>query len=132
MAVTDPIADMLTVVKNGFMARKDAVFVKRSLLHEKMLEILKREGFIANHKTVEDKKQGMIKVYLKYEKNNTPYLTGLKKISKPGRRVYVKSKEIKMVYGGIGVAIISTSEGLMTDSEAREKKLGGELLCHVW
>ncbi|MCQ9206289.1 MAG: 30S ribosomal protein S8 [Omnitrophica bacterium] len=132
MAVTDPIADMLTIIKNGIMARKKTVFIKRSLLHESMLGILKQEGFIANHKTIEDKLQGIIKVYLKYEKNNTPFLTGLKKISKPGRRVYVKSKEIKRVYGGIGVAIISTSKGLMTDNEAREKKLGGELLCHVW
>jgi len=132
MPVTDPIADMLTVVKTGVMAAKKSVFVKRSCLHENILEIFKREGFIANHKSIDDKKQGMIKVYLMYEKNKTPMLTGLKRISKPGRRVYVKCKDIKSVYGGIGVALISTPRGVMTDKEAREKKMGGEILCHIW
>jgi len=132
MPVTDPISDMLTVIRNGAMAHKDNVIVKRSKLNERILEILKKEGFIENHKSVDDKKQGIIKVYLKYTKDSASTLTGLKKISKPGLRVYTKNKNIKDVYGGIGVAIISTPMGVMTDKEAKEKKLGGEILCHIW
>lgn len=132
MPVTDPIADMLAVIKNGVMSRQDDVLVKRSKLHESILSILKREGFITNHKSVDDGKQGMIKIYLKYEDSNTPAITGLKKISKPGRRVYAKYKDIKSVYGGIGIAIVSTPKGLATDAEAKEKKVGGEILCHIW
>jgi small subunit ribosomal protein S8 len=132
MPVTDPIADMLAVLKTGVMAHKEDIIVKRSRLNENILEILKREGFISNYKAIEDKKQGLVKVYLKYEKNKTPYLSGLRKISKPGCRVYTKSKDIRSVYGGIGVALISTPQGVITDKDAREKNLGGEILCHVW
>ena len=132
MPVTDPIADMLTVLRNGIMAHKADVLVKRSKVNESILEILKRENFISNCKAVEDKKQGLLKVYLKYGKNNEAILTDLKKISKPGRRVYVKTKEIKDVYGGIGVALISTPQGIMAGKEAREKNLGGEVICEVW
>lgn len=132
MPVTDPLADMLTVLRNGSMARKESVLVKRSRLAENMLAILKRENFISNYKPIEDNRQGMIKVYLKYEDDKTPSLTGLKRISTPGLRVYVKSMDIKSVYGGIGIALISTSQGVMTDKEAKEKKFGGEILCEVW
>ncbi|UCD55190.1 MAG: 30S ribosomal protein S8 [Candidatus Omnitrophota bacterium] len=132
MPVTDPIADMLAVLRNGVMAHKDDVLVKRSKINESILEILKREGFISNCKTVDDKKQGILKVYLKYGKNNETALTGLKKISKPGLRIYVKSKEIKDVYGGIGIALISTPQGIMTDKEAKKENLGGEIICEVW
>lgn len=132
MPVTDPIADMLAILKTGVLAHKEDVIVKRSRLNENILEILKRESFISNYKAVDDKRQGLVKVYLKYEKNKTPLLSGLKKISKPGRRVYTKAKDVKSVYGGIGVALISTSQGLMTGKEAKEKRLGGEIICHVW
>lgn len=132
MPITDPIADMLTILKTSVLAHKEATTVKRSKLTENILEILKREGFISNYKPTEDSRQGVIKVYLKYEKNKTPYLTGLKKISKPGRRFYVKHEEIRPVYGGIGVSLISTPKGVMTGKEAKEKNLGGEVLCHVW
>jgi len=132
MPVTDTVADMLAVINTGVMAHKEAVLVKRSKLHENIVDIMKREGFIGNYKAVEDGKQGMVKVYLKYDKDKTPALTGVKKISKPGRRQYVDKKGVKSVYGGIGVAIVSTSQGVMTDREANEKNLGGEILCHIW
>ena len=132
MPVTDPIADMLTVLRNGIMAHKRDVLVRRSKINESILEILKREGFISNCKTVDDKKKSLLKVYLKYGKGNEATLTGLKKISKPGLRIYVKAREIKDVYGGIGIALISTPQGIMTDKEAKEKNLGGEIICEVW
>ena len=132
MPVTDPIADMLAILNTGVMARKETVEVKRSKLVENIMRIMKAEGFISNYKTIDDKKQGLIKVYLKYEKGKKSALTGVKRISKPGRRVYVGRKDVRKVYGGIGVALISTSKGVMTDREARDKKLGGEILCHIW
>ncbi|MBL7155930.1 MAG: 30S ribosomal protein S8 [Candidatus Omnitrophica bacterium] len=132
MPVTDTIADMLTVIRNGVMAHKESVEVKRSKVSENILKILKKEDFIANYKAIDDKRQGILKAYLRYEKDKTPAIAGLKRISKPGRRVYVNNKEIKEVYGGLGVALISTSKGVMTDREAKEKKLGGELICEVW
>lgn len=132
MPVTDPIADMLAVIQTGFMAHKESILVKRSKMNENIMAIFKREGFISNYKGIDDKKQGMVKVYLKYGKNAIPALTGLRRISKPGLRIYVKNKEIRSVYGGIGIALISTPEGVMTGKEAKSKKLGGEVLCHVW
>ncbi len=132
MPVTDPIADMLVIVKNGVMAGKQSVVVKGSKINENILKILQKEGFILNYKSVEDKKQGTIKVYLKYEKNKIPALAGLRRVSKPGLRIYTKHSEIKTVYGGIGIALISTSKGVITDKEAKEKKIGGEILCEAW
>lgn len=132
MPVTDPIADMLAALKNAFMAHKKDVLVKRSKLNENIMEILKRESFISNYKAIEDKKQGTLKVYLRYGKDNTPALTDLKRISKPGLRVYIKNKEIKSVYGGIGISLISTPLGVLTGREAKEKNLGGEVIAKVW
>ena len=132
MAVTDPIADMLAVLRNGSMAKKETVEVKKSKRTENVLSILKKESFISNYKVMDDARGGLIKVYLRYEKNDTPALTGLKRISKPGRRVYTKADEIKSVYSGLGIAIISTSKGIISDKEAREKSAGGEIMCHVW
>ena len=132
MSSTDPIAEMLTIVRNGFIARKETVLIKRSKVNENILDILKKEAFISNYKSIEDKKQGTIKVYLKYAQDKTPALTGIKRISKPGLRVYVKKDEVKSVLGGIGVALISTSSGIMIDKEAKEKNLGGEVLCEAW
>jgi len=132
MPVTDQVADMLTIVRNGVMAHKEEAIVKRSKLNESIVDILKREGFIANYKTIEDKMQGLIKIYLKYDNDKSSMVTGLKRISKPGLRVFVGKDGVKSVYGGIGIAIISTSKGLMTDAEARAQKLGGEIICEVW
>jgi small subunit ribosomal protein S8 len=131
MPVTDPIADMLVIIKNGVRAKKDSVMVKSSNVHLNILEILKREGFVSNYKKINDNKQGTIKVYLRYDKE-TSYITDLRRVSKPGLRKYVKNDEIKSVYGGLGVALVSTSQGIMTDKEAKEKNLGGEILCEIW
>ena len=132
MAVTDPIADMLTVIRNANSARKDVAEVKNSVLSEKILGILKKEGFIANYKVIKDNKQGTLRVYLRYMKNGSPALLGLKKISRPGLRIYKKADDLPKVYSGLGVAVVSTSKGLLTDDEAREQKVGGEVLCYAW
>ena len=132
MPITDPIADMLTVIKNGSMAGKETVEIKKSKLSENVLSILKKESFISNYKAMDDSRGGLIKVYLRYEKEGAPAITNLKRISRPGRRVYAKKDEIKSVYSGLGIAIISTSQGIVSDREAREKNTGGEILCHVW
>ena len=132
MPVTDPIADMLTVLRNGVMSSKEAVEVKRSKMNENILNILKKEGFISNFKAVEDDKQGIIKIYLKYSGEKNPAIKGVKRISKPGLRIYTSTEKIKPVYGGIGSVLISTSQGVMTGKEAKEKNLGGEILCEIW
>lgn len=132
MALTDPIADMLTIIRNASSTKKEAVEVRNSVLSENIVKILKREGFISNYKLMKDSKQGILRIYLKYLKNGTPSILGLKRISRPGLRVYKKSDELPKVYGGLGVAVISTSQGLLTDTEAREKKVGGEIICYAW
>lgn len=132
MAVTDPIADMLTVIRNASRAKKETVEVKSSNLSEGILKILKREGFVANYKLMKDNKQGILRIYLKYLQGGTPAILGLKRISRPGLRTYKKADGMPKVYGGLGVAIVSTSKGLLTDDEARDKKVGGEVLCYVW
>ena len=132
MAVTDPIADMLTIVRNGSSAHKEIVEIKNSKFAEEVLKILKTESFIANYKLIKDSKQGMLRIYLRYSKNGKSAITGLKRISKPGLRIYKKIDELPKVYGGLGIAIISTSKGLITDTEAREKKIGGEIVCYAW
>jgi len=131
MPVTDPIADMLAIIKNGVRAKKDSIMVKCSKVHLNIFEILKRESFISNYKKVDDNKQGMIKVYLKYDRD-IPSIMGLRRISRPGLRRYSKNEDIKSVYGGLGIALISTPQGIMTDKEAKEKNLGGEILCEMW
>lgn len=132
MAVTDSIADMLTVIRNGSFAKKDVVEVRGSKLSEEILNIFKKENFIANYKLIKDNKQGILRVYLKYAKDGTPGILGIKRVSKPGLRIYKQSDELPKVYGGLGIAVISTSKGLMTDGQARENKVGGEILCYIW
>jgi len=132
MAVTDPIADMLTIIRNASSAQKDIVEVKRSSLSEEVIKILKREGFLSDYRAIKDNKQGIIRIYLKYHEDKTPVITGLRRISKPSLRIYKGKEEIPEVRGGLGVAIISTSQGLLTDREAREKGVGGEVLCYAW
>ncbi|MBI5123961.1 MAG: 30S ribosomal protein S8 [Candidatus Omnitrophica bacterium] len=123
---------MLTIIRNGSFAKKEAVEVKGSRLSGEILDIFKRESFISNFKLIKDNKQGILRVYLKYFKDGSPAILGIRRVSKPGLRIYKKNEEVPKVYGGLGVAIMSTSKGLMTDRDAREKKLGGEVLCYIW
>jgi small subunit ribosomal protein S8 len=130
--MSDPIADMLTRIRNANLVRHESVELPASTVKKQIAEILKREGFIRDAEYVEDNKQGLIRIFLKYGQNNERVITGLKRISKPGLRVYTKSNEVPRVLGGLGIAIISTSKGIITDKEARQGKSGGEVLCYVW
>jgi small subunit ribosomal protein S8 len=132
MVMSDPIADLLTRIRNANLVRHETVEIPASKAKKEIVEILKREGFIRDAEYVEDNKQGLIRVFLKYGPNNERVISGLKRISKPGLRVYAKSLEIPRVLGGLGIAIISTSKGVMTDKEARQAKAGGEVICYVW
>ncbi|ALC83347.1 MULTISPECIES: 30S ribosomal protein S8 [Bacillus] len=132
MVMTDPIADMLTRIRNANMVRHEKLEIPASKLKREIAEILKREGFVRDVEFVEDSKQGIIRVFLKYGQNNERVITGLKRISKPGLRVYAKSTEVPRVLNGLGIAIISTSQGVLTDKEARAKQAGGEVLAYVW
>jgi small subunit ribosomal protein S8 len=129
---TDPIADMLTRVRNAIMARHDSVLVPTSRMKLAITRILKKEGFIADFEVLKGKPQKAIKIHLKYDDKNEPILSGLERVSKPGLRVYVGRDEIARVHGGLGMSIISTSQGVMTGQQAWRKGIGGELLCHVW
>lgn len=131
MAVTDPVADMLTRIRNATKARFVSVDVPGSRLKVEMARILKEEGFIKNYKFLKDGKQGILRVYLKYGPGQVPAVQRLKRISKPGRRVYVKGSEIRPVMNGLGISILSTSRGVMSDRQARKENVGGEWLCVV-
>ena len=131
MSMTDPIADMLTRIRNANQMKHESVSMPASRLKLEILEVLKNEGYIAEYEKIEDGKQGVIKVTLKYV-NKERVIKGIKRISKPGLRVYAKSTELPQVLNGLGVAIISTSNGVMTDREARKNKLGGEVIAFVW
>ncbi|GEP20118.1 30S ribosomal protein S8 [Pediococcus argentinicus] len=132
MSMTDPIADFLTRIRNANMVRHESLEVPASKIKHDIAEILKNEGFIKDVEYIDDDKQGIIRVFLKYGKNNERVITGLKRISKPGLRSYVKSDEVPKVLNGLGIAIISTSQGVVTDKEARAKKIGGEVLAYIW
>jgi len=132
MSVSDFIADQLTIIRNGIRVSKKSVIVKNSKMMEGILNIIKREGFIDNYKIIEDNKQGTIKVYLKYTEEGTSVIEDLQKVSTPGLRQYIPNKQLKSVMGGIGVAIYSTSKGLLTDKEVGEQGIGGELICKIW
>ncbi|MBN1525996.1 MAG: 30S ribosomal protein S8 [Candidatus Omnitrophica bacterium] len=132
MALTDPIANMLTVIRNASSTKKEVVEVRNSRFSEELLRIFKKEGFIENYKLVKDNKQGILRVYLRYGKDGTPALLGLKRVSKPSLRIYKGKGELPKVYGGLGSAIVSTSKGVMTDKEARAQKIGGEVICYIW
>ena len=132
MAMTDPIADFLTRIRNGNMVLHETVEIPSSKIKLAIAKILQEEGYIKNFEYIEDGKQGVIRVYMKYGANKQKIITGLKRISKPGLRVYVKKDEIPKVLGGLGTAVISTSQGLMTDKNARKSKLGGEVICYIW
>lgn len=130
--MTDPIADFLTQIRNGCMARFERVDVPSSKMKLSIAKLLKEEGYIKNYKLVKDKRQGTLRVYLRYDEKNVPIIGGLERISKPSCRIYVRHDKIPYVLNGYGTAILSTSKGLLTDREARKQKIGGELLCKVW
>ncbi|WP_044747033.1 30S ribosomal protein S8 [Bacillus alveayuensis] len=132
MVMTDPIADMLTRIRNANMVRHEKLEVPASKIKREIAEILKREGFIRDVEYIEDNKQGILRIFLKYGPNNERVITGIKRISKPGLRVYAKADEVPRVLNGLGIAIVSTSQGVLTDKEARAKQTGGEVLAYIW
>ena len=132
MGLTDPIANTLTIIRNGLIPRKTKVDVPFSKLSQEIVDILKREKFIKDFKLIDDKKQGLLRVYLKYTKSGDSAIKGLKRISRPGLRIYVKNDKIPTVFGGLGMAILSTSRGIATNVQAKEMQVGGEVLCYVW
>lgn len=132
MAMSDPIADMLTRIRNAGKAKMNSVDIPGSKLKVELARVLKDEGFIRNYKFLKDSKQGVLRVYMKYGDNNACAIYGLKRISKPSRRMYVKGKDIKPVLNGMGVSVLSTSKGVLTDAQARQENVGGEILCTIW
>jgi small subunit ribosomal protein S8 len=132
MVMTDPIADMLTRVRNANDALHESVEVPGSAMKRSLAEILKAEGFIRDFVWQDDDKQGVLKIVLKYGANKQRVISGVKRISKPGLRVYARKDELPRVLGGLGIAVVSTSQGLMSDRQARVKNLGGEIICYVW
>lgn len=129
---TDPIADMLTRIRNANMVSHETVEMPSSKLKVELAKLLKEEGYIVDYSTRTEGKFSFLTIVLKYDEKHKPVISNLKRMSKPGLRSYCKSKNLPQVFGGLGVAIISTSKGLMTDRKARKEKLGGEILCYVW
>ncbi len=134
MTMTDPIADMLTRIRNGAVAMQDQVRMPSSKLKESLAIILRREGYIADFRVGDDPTRPgrILEIDMKYTPERVPTISGLRRVSKPGLRVYIKADRLPRVLGGLGVAVLSTSQGLMTDREARERRVGGEVLCYVW
>jgi small subunit ribosomal protein S8 len=132
MSMSDPVADMLTKIRNGIMGSHDTVDIPSSRLRINIAKILKSEGFVKNYKVTSDKGRGIIKIFLRYDENGEPIISGLKRVSKPSCRVYAKNDKIPLVQNGFGINILSTSKGVMTDKQARKMKLGGEILCAIW
>jgi len=132
MSVSDPVADFLTCVRNAIQARQRKVDVPTSKLKQQIAQALLRERYVNNVKTIEDGGQGLLRVYLKYTADDVNVITGIRRISKPGRRVYVGKDRLPRVMAGMGSSIVSTSKGVMSDREAREAGLGGEVICQVW
>jgi len=130
--MSDPIADMLTRIRNAGKAKFNSVDIPGAKLKVELARVLKDEGFIRNYKFIKDKKQGILRVYLKYDEKEIHAIYGLERVSKPSRRVYAKSNDVKPVLNGMGIAILSTSTGIMTDRKARAKNVGGEVLCNIW
>ncbi|MCP4645595.1 MAG: 30S ribosomal protein S8 [bacterium] len=132
MSMSDPISDLLTRIRNGLGTKHDRVDMPSSRVKNEICAVLKREGYITDYKMVEDDKQGVLQVTLKYTADGEPVLQGLKRVSKPSLRVYTRCQDLKQVRSGLGIAIVSTSRGLMTGKQAREQNVGGEILCEVW
>ena len=132
MAMSDPISDMLTRIRNVGKAKFNSVDIPGSKLKTELAKVMKDEGYIRNYKFLKDSKQGILRVYLKYDQEQNPVICSLARVSKPSRRVYVKGKEIKPVYNGMGITILSTSKGILSDKQARNENVGGEILCTIW
>ena len=132
MSMSDPIADLLTRIRNGSRAKFNSVDIPGSKMKTELAKLMRNEGFIRNYKFIKDDKQGILRVYLKYGQAQKAVIIGIERVSKPSRRVYVRSKDIRPVLNGLGVAVLSTSKGIMTDRQARKENLGGELLCKIW
>ena len=132
MVMTDPIADMLTRIRNANVVRHEKLEIPSSNVKVEIAKILKDEGYIRDFEVVEDNKQGVLKLFLKYGANNERVITGLKRISKPGLRVYAKADEVPRVLNGLGTAIVSTSNGVLSDRDARSQAVGGEVLAYIW
>lgn len=130
--MTDPIADMLMRIKNALMARHKKVIIPASKIKLEIARILKEEGYIEDYQYIDEKPQGKIEIVLKYDENKRPVIAGVRRVSKPGRRIYMGYRDLPKVLDGLGIAIISTSQGIMTDYEARKRKIGGEVLCEIW
>lgn len=132
MSMTDPIADLLTRIRNAILAQHDRLDVPTSRLKESISDLLKREGYIDDFETLEGEPQGILRIFLRYSDEGVPAIRRLARVSKPGRRVYRGADGIKPVLNGLGVAIVSTSKGLLTDRQARAERIGGEILCELW
>jgi small subunit ribosomal protein S8 len=132
LSVTDPMADFLTCIRNALHAKKRHVDIPSSNIKRAVAEVLHKQRFIRGFKVVEDSKQNVIRIYLKYASDEKPVIQGIKRISTPGRRVYVNRDEIPRVLGGLGTAVLTTTRGILTDKEARRAGVGGEIICHVW
>ena len=132
MAMTDPLADMLTRIRNAGLARLDKVEMPASKLKTKVAQIMQDEGYINGFRVIDDGKQGLLEIELKYDSKRRMVINELGRLSRPGRRVYAKCDEIPRIRNGLGVCIVSTSQGVMTDKEARRRRVGGELLCQIW
>jgi small subunit ribosomal protein S8 len=132
MAMSDPIADMLTRIRNAGKAKFNSTDIPGSKIKIELAKVLKSEGYIRNYKFIKDDKQGILRIYLKYGSQQDTVICQLKRVSKPSRRVYVKSQEVPSVYNGTGIAILSTSKGIMTNRQARKENVGGEVLCTIW
>lgn len=132
MVMTDPIADMLTRVRNANVVRHETVDVPASKVKEAVARILKEEGFIRDYERIEDGKQGILRLHMRYGPDRVRVIRGLRRISRPGLRIYARKDQLPKVLGGLGIAVVSTSKGILTDKEARRQGLGGEILCYIW
>ena len=132
MVTTDPIADLLTRIRNACMARFEKVDIPASNMKLNIAKVLKEEGYVKNYKLIKDKKQGILRIYLKYDEDNFPVISGLERVSKPSCRIHVGHDQIPPVLNGLGTLILSTSKGILPDREARKQRVGGEMLCKVW
>lgn len=130
--MTDPIADMLTRIRNANVVRHETVEVPASKVKEAIARILKEEGFIRDYERIDDGKQGILRLHMRYGPDRVRVIRGLKRISRPGLRIYARKDQLPRVLGGLGVAVVSTSKGILTDKEARRQGLGGEILCYIW
>jgi len=132
MTITDPIAEMLTRIRNANQAMKERVDIPSSKMRQEIARILKEEGYIKNYRVISDRRQGILRIYLKYTSKKEKVISGIKRMSKPSLKYYAKASKVPRVLGGLGVAILSTSQGIMTDKEARKRRIGGEVICHIW